>query len=77
MQSLERDSNSIKWQNFHPRHILRYPELFSGVPTSSMLSLSIFGLFVGLGGFVAYIKTLDYIILPPLRRDTSPGVHRN
>lgn len=42
-----------------------------------MLSLSIFGLFVGLGGFVAYIKTLDYTILPPLPRDTSPGVHRN
>lgn len=77
MQSLERDNNSIRWNDFYPRHVLRYPELVSGISTYFMLFVSIFCLFVGLGGFVAYIKTLDHTILPPLHQDSSPGVHHN
>lgn len=50
MQSLERDNNSTEWQDFHPRHILRYPELFSDISTFFMLFISIFCWFVGLGG---------------------------
>lgn len=74
MQPLEMDNNLMEWQEFYPRHILRYPELFPGIPTSFMLFVSIFCLFVVLGGFVAYIKTLDYTTL---NRDTSPRVCHN
>lgn len=62
---MERDNNPVKWQNCHPRHVLRYPELFSGVPTSLMLFLCISVCLFGLGGVVAYIKALDYAILTP------------